>query len=71
MFFDHSLTASGLALLKIVQALPLTAEQVATQVSYPLYRVRIGLTELTDARLLLVQAGLYQLTKAGLLQLTA
>ena len=70
MYSDRSLTSSGKTLLKIVQSAPSTAEQVAKQVPYPIYRVRLSLTELEDAKLLSVKEGLYQLTTAGLQRIT-
>ena len=66
MYSDHALTSSGLALLKIIQPSPVTAEQVASHVAYPIYRVRVSLTELQDAKLLKFNEGKYQLTDTGL-----
>lgn len=70
MYSDHTLTSSGQTLLKLVQSVPSTAEQIALKVPYPIYRVRTSLTELKDAKLLTVKEGQYTLTDAGLLRIT-
>ena len=65
MYSDRSLTSTGQELLRLLKPAPATTEQVAKHVSYPIYRVRVSLEELQDAKLVSVKEGIYQLTEAG------
>ncbi|MEA4907086.1 MAG: hypothetical protein GYA17_14670 [Chloroflexi bacterium] len=61
---DGSLTLIATQVLEAAQD-PLTAQEIAAQMSLPLYRVRSNLRELTTAGLLSESDGKYRRTPLG------
>jgi predicted transcriptional regulator len=62
---DGTLTSQARRVLAALRA-PRSAEDVATEIDVPLYRVRSSLRELVAAGLLVERDGGYQVSAAGL-----
>jgi hypothetical protein len=62
---DGALTPTGVLMLKGLRYGPLPPEDIAKQVSEPIFRVRGSLRELAGADLIEERDGLYHLTDAG------
>jgi DNA-binding IclR family transcriptional regulator len=62
---DGKPTDSGLKMLRALKAGHATAEAVATETGLPLFRVRSGLRDLTQAGLVVASDDSYRITEQG------
>ncbi|MBT8398192.1 MAG: hypothetical protein HKO65_07310 [Gemmatimonadetes bacterium] len=62
---DGTLTPTGLVLLRGLAEQPLPPEDIAKQISEPIFKVRGSLRELADADLIEEDGGVFKITEAG------
>jgi predicted transcriptional regulator len=58
------MTSSALAMMRAMKE-PATAARIAESAGLPLFRVRSGLREMVEAKLVLEHDGIFQLTESG------
>jgi predicted transcriptional regulator len=62
---DGKPTASGAKMLRALKSKPASAEEITQSAGLPLFRVRSGLRELTQAGLVTETGGRYDITDKG------